>query len=237
MPWVKFFQLSNEIKPTDCIINIANLLVTNKNSFSITDSNLNRLIHFKVDGKQTKDGTFSTFCCLNVTKFRSLEDPEAENSLGVSKKIFFKCFFCILYDSLAYMMTLAKRFSDIQTERPCDKWYLVKLKKYLPEAGFLNSILSYEWNLVIYLVLVILVLAAVSLAVVILLFLVGLCFGGICAIRGKDNVKNYEEKRRNHRSQRTEWINEFPWRMKLSSHTSENSVTVPTYYLKISTMT
>ena len=194
------------------------------------------LIHFKVDGKQTKDGTFSTFCCLNVTKFRSLEDPEAENSLGVSKKIFFKCFFCILYDSLAYMMTLAKRFSDIQTERPCDKWYLVKLKKYLPEAGFLNSILSYEWKLVIYLVLVILVLAAVSLAVVILLFLVGLCFGGICAIRGKDNVKNYEEKRRNHRSQRTEWINEFPWRMKLSSHTSENSVTVPTYYFKISTM-
>ena len=152
MPWVKFFQLSNEIKPTDCIINIANLLVTNKNSFSITDSNLNRLIHFKVDGKQTKDGTFSTFCCLNVTRFRSMEDPEAEYSLGVSKKkIFFKCFFCILFDSLAYMMTLAKIFPDIQTERPCDGWYLVKLKKYnrrwnLPKAGFLNSILWYEWR-------------------------------------------------------------------------------------------
>ena len=165
-------------------------------------------------------------------------------------------------------MTLAKRFSDIQTVRPCDGWYLVKLKKYnrrwnLPKAGFLNSILSYEWkkmifrnfwtiisnasyqdssaacvfyNIFIYLVLVILVLAAVAQAVVILLFLVGLCFGGICAISGKVN----DEKKHDEiiEAKEPNEINEFPWRMKLTYFfTSKNSVTVPTYYFKISTMT
>ena len=90
----------------------------------------------------------------------------------------------------------------------------------MPKAGFLSLILSYEkkkifrnfwtiisiapyqdssaacvfYNICIYLVLVVLVLAAVGLAVVILLFLVGLCFGGICAICGKDNDENDEEK-------------------------------------------
>ena len=43
------------------------------------------LIHDTVQCVQTKDGGFPTFCCLNVTRFRLMEDPKSEYTLGVSK--------------------------------------------------------------------------------------------------------------------------------------------------------
>ena len=66
------------------------------------------------------------------------------------------------------------------------------------------------YNIFIYLVLVILVLAAVALDVVILLFLVSLCFGGICAICGKDNdeEKYHEIKETKEPNESTNFLDE-----------------------------
>ena len=52
-----------------------------------------KLIQSKVDckrgssrGSYSWDGTLSSFCCLNVTKFKSMENPETGYKLGVSKE-------------------------------------------------------------------------------------------------------------------------------------------------------
>merc|ERR1712227_793968 len=96
-----------------------------------------------VECRQTKDGTFSTFCCFNVTKFRSMENPKSEYSLGI-----FKPSDPVIDD----ILSSSKNITDDDT--------CLSIAPYQD-----SSTACVFYNIFAYLILVILVLAAVALAV------------------------------------------------------------------------